>query len=315
MSFAVLCPGQGSQHPEMLDLIARNEAAEAVLAQAEAVFNAGVREWLSRPSAIFRNDIAQPLLCMVEAATWSALRSQVPPPLAFAGYSIGELAAYGCAGALDPRELARLARARASAMDLAAAGPPSGLVAVRGLLRTELESIVAASTTSIAIVNGDDAFVVGGTTSALELLMQKAAERGAEITRLNVGLASHTPLLAGASLSFRSALEHSALGAPAIPVVASVNASWVTTRLSAIDTLAAQVSATVEWAACLDMLYERGCRIFLELGPGCALSRMARARLSGDVEARSVSEFRSLDAACAWLRRRSDMDSAADAGA
>jgi [acyl-carrier-protein] S-malonyltransferase len=54
----------------------------------------------------------------------------------------------------------------------------------------------------------------------------------------------------------------------------------------------------------LDVLFERGCRLFLELGPGGALSRMARERLGADVEARSVSEFRSLDAVAAWLQRR-----------
>ena len=44
--------------------------------------------------------------------------------------------------------------------------------------------------------------------------------------------------------------------------------------------------------------------VFLELGPGGALSRMARDRLGPEVEARSASEFRSLDTVAAWLRKR-----------
>jgi [acyl-carrier-protein] S-malonyltransferase len=92
--------------------------------------------------------------------------------------------------------------------------------------------------------------------------------------------------------------------APTTPVVAGVDASWVTARAPAIAKLAAQIAARLEWASCLDVLFERGCRLFLELGPGGALSRMARERLGVEVEARSVSEFRSLDAVAAWLQRR-----------
>jgi [acyl-carrier-protein] S-malonyltransferase len=50
---------------------------------------------------------------------------------------------------------------------------------------------------------------------------------------------------------------------------------------------------------------ERGCRVFLELGPGAALFRMVRNRL-GPVEARSVDEFRNASAVAAWVLRSCD---------
>ena len=121
---------------------------------------------------------------------------------------------------------------------------------------------------------------------------------------MNVGVASHTLLLEAAVVPFQTILEDSRFRAPTIPVLASIDASRVTARAPAIAKLAAQIAARIEWANCLDSLFERGCRVFLELGPGCALSRMARERLGAEVEARSVSEFRSLEAAAAWLRRR-----------
>jgi [acyl-carrier-protein] S-malonyltransferase len=112
-------------------------------------------------------------------------------------------------------------------------------------------------------------------------------------------------LLAAAIEPFRSALQASALRAPGVPVVAGVDASFVTTRQHAIATLAAQVSRTIEWSRCLEALYERGCRVFFELGPGSALSRMARELLPGDVEGRSLADFRTLAGAANWLQRKS----------
>ena len=287
----------------MLDLVTGHPAAEDVLRQGGDALDVHPREWLARPHELFGNMVAQPLLCLTELATWSALRDSVPEPSAFAGYSVGELAAYACAGALDAASLATLARTRAGLMDGATARP-GGLLAVRGLRRDEIEALCANASVWIAIVNGEDAFVVGGETPAMDVFIGKVVARGAQIAHLNVGVASHTPLLDAAVAPFRTALEDSVFRAPATPVVAGVDASWVTTRTPALAKLSAQIAATVEWASCLDVLYERGCRVFLELGPGGALSRMARERLGVEAEARSVSEFRSLDAVAAWLQRR-----------
>ncbi|HET9046546.1 MAG TPA: hypothetical protein VFO33_06285, partial [Casimicrobiaceae bacterium] len=120
---------------------------------------------------------------------------------------------------------------------------------------------------------------------------------------LRVGVAAHTPLLADAVLPFRDALRASALRPPVIPVVAGIDAALVTTRERAIESLAAHVARPIEWAQCLDTLHERGCRVFLELTPGQALSRMARERFE-DVEARAVEEFSGPGAVAQWVARR-----------
>ena len=52
-------------------------------------------------------------------------------------------------------------------------------------------------------------------------------------------------------------------------------------------------------------MYELGVRMFLELGPGCALARTVSAQLGDDVDARLVSEFRSLDGVAKWIELRS----------
>src|SRR3954471_13661965 len=108
----------------MLDLVRGEPEAERVLALASAVLDAPVADILSGPEeALFTNATAQPLICAVELATWAALSAQLPSPRVFAGYSVGELAAYGCAGALDAQAVVVLARDRARAMDMACPDP------------------------------------------------------------------------------------------------------------------------------------------------------------------------------------------------
>jgi [acyl-carrier-protein] S-malonyltransferase len=303
MSFAVLCSGQGGQHAAALEIIAGDEAAENVLEQGTRELGESARDWLAHPEAIFDNRVAQPLICLSQLAIWSALRARLPAPAAFAGYSVGELASYACADALCARELARLARRRAELMD-AAAERPGGLIAVQGLDRGELTALSRGRKAWLAIVNGDDAFVVGGESEDLASLSADALGRGGNVTRIAVGLAAHTPLLDSAVAPFAQALERSTLAAPSAPVVAGIDASWVTDRSTALAKLAEQISATIEWAQCMDSLWERGCRVFLELGPGAALANMIRRRFGDDVDARSVEDFRSLEGIATWVERR-----------
>ena len=154
----------------------------------------------------------------------------------------------------------------------------------------------------IAIAIGEEEFVIGGEDGALAKLGKEFSERGAKLTPLKVGLASHTPLLSDAVQPFRALLNASSLTAPATPVVAGIDAAWVVRRETAIEKLALQLDHTIAWSGCLDMLYERGCRVFLELGPGRALARMTQARFD-DVDARAVDDFRSLDGVSSWLSK------------
>jgi [acyl-carrier-protein] S-malonyltransferase len=188
-------------------------------------------------------------------------------------------------------------------MDRAAEGRPGGLFALRGARRAAVDRLCAEAGAHLAIAAAEDAFVVGGAQDALARAAASARAAGLVVTPLSVGVASHTPLMAGAVEPFRAALESSPLAAPATPVVAGIDGTLVTSRVRAVTTLAQQVARTIEWNDCVQTLRERGCRVFLELAPGSALSRRIRETCD-DVEARAVEEFRDLAAVAAWVRRR-----------
>lgn len=285
----------------MFDLLAGYPSAGDTLAQIKA--NAAFDAQLAARNApdIFQNTLAQPLICAYQLATWTAMAPLLPRPALFAGYSVGELAAYGCAGALPAAAVIQLAQQRARAMDDATTSP-SGLIAVRGLLRADVEKVCAKNGADIAIVNGRDHYIVGGTIGALDRVASEATASGAEVSRLRVAVAAHTRLLAAATPRFRATLEASALGPSTTLVLAGVTAAAVHDRGTAIELLSRQISTTVQWSACLDAAQERGCRVLLELGPGDALARMARERFP-HLAIRAVADFRGVDGAAAWVNK------------
>ena len=259
----------------MFDLVIQDDAGRATLDAASDAAGFDLLQTARGACDLFRNALAQPLICACEVATWAALAPHVPSPSLFLGYSVGELGAHGCAGALSASETIRLACERAALMDDAYAGP-AGLIAIRGLSSNAVRALCDAHGVEVAIVNGDDHHVLGGPAAGLHTAQASAEGAGATVQRLPVSIAPHT------------------------------SRALVTDRAHAIDALAGQIDHTVQWARCLDAAYERGCRTFLELGPGCALARMVREHFP-EAAARSIAEFRTLAGGAAWVGRNVDL--------
>lgn len=299
---AILCPGQGSQHPSMFDRLANDPAAIQVLDTAKRTLGWDPRERVRQESGLYDNRVAQPLICSTVLASWAALRTQLPAPRLFAGYSVGELAAYGCAEALSVDQTLSLAAQRAEFMDQVTT-EPQGLLAVRGWELARVRELCELGAT-IAIINGADHFILGGSLAALECIEATGQEQGGLfMKRLPVSVAAHTSSMHNASERFRDLLSHSAIKSPKTPVVAGINAALVRDRETAIATLAAQLSAPVDWVSCVQVAYESGVRVFLELEPGTALARLVR-EIIPDVAARSVEEFKTLSGVSDWVSRR-----------
>lgn len=300
MSLALLCPGQGAQHPAMFGYVADVPAATAVLDAAARVLGTDPLA-LAGEDRRYDNALAQPLVCAATLANWAALAPQLPAPSLVLGYSIGELAAHAVAGGLDAGSCLALAAQRAQRMD-AASRDGDGLIAVQGLRRREAETLCAQTGLYLAIVNGEDHVILGGHGDALLRGEREARAQRARATRLPVAVASHTPLLASAAQAFAAVLADSPIAAPRLPLLAGTDGHRIGGREDAIAALSAQLATTLDWAGTMRQAVERGARVFLELGPGGALARIAR-ELAPQCQARSVEEFGSLAAAAAWARQ------------
>ncbi|MCE4224090.1 malonate decarboxylase subunit epsilon [Methylobacterium sp. C25] len=304
---ALLCSGQGAQHPGMFDLTEDAPQAQPVFEAAASLLGIDPRDLVEQPNAdLHGNRTGQILCCTAALAAWKIIDQSKPSRLVVAGYSIGDLAAWGCAGRLEPGSVLRLAAVRAEAMD-AASGEGYGLAGIRGLSLDTVTKLAERHACQLAIRNAPDSAVVGGLRTALEAVCTQAAAAGAQrAILLPVRTPSHTPLLVDASQSFAQALARETLQRPppgAPRLIQGLDGTTLFDPAGGLDKLARQISQTIDWAGCLEACRELGAESVLELGPGRSLATMARDALPG-ARVHALEDFRSIEGVNAWIERR-----------
>ena len=302
MGLALLFPGQGTQHAQMLPWLEQSPAARPLLDELATLVGPDWRERLADAQWARSNAVAQPLLVGVELAAWSVLAPLLPPASVVAGYSVGELAAFAAAGVFEPRTALSLAVLRAQAMDRSVLGLATGLLAVRDLPMAAIEAWCGRHGLAIAIRLGPDRAIVGGLATALEAAADDPAAGSGRVTDIGVRIASHTPWMQAAVQEFAAQLESLRLQAPRSTLVCNVTGSAARAPADLARCLGAQIASPVLWDSCLESVAERNVRCVLEIGPGATLSTMWRAA-HPRIPARSIDEFRSAQAVVDWVWR------------
>lgn len=303
MSLALLCSGQGRQHRTMFDLLANSEAAGPVLSKASQMLGEDIHRFLTDApdGTLFANRTSQ-ILCVTSAlATYAALFPEgAPPDSIVAGYSVGEMAAWGVAGIWSSEQTLDLVEVRARCMD-ASSGPHDGLCYVRGLRRKDVNRLAAEFGCEIAIVNPGNLFVIGGERPVLEQLCKAASDQaGGYAGLLSVHVASHTCRLADAVEPIAQAFQAAPTQRPRIRVLATGNHTLILDPAAGVPGLAQQVANPIDWETTLSILAERGASRVLELGPGSGLADLARIAMP-DIAVRSADDFHTLAGLRAWL--------------
>jgi [acyl-carrier-protein] S-malonyltransferase len=301
MSLALLFPGQGAQHAQMLPWLESQPAARPVLDLLAQRLGSGWRAQLADAAWLHTNAIAQQLLTGVGIAAWQALATRLPQPAVVAGYSVGELAAFAAAGVFDAATALDLAAGRARAMDAAAAGRDTGLLAVQGPRALRL----ASAALPIAIRISAERVIVGGRAAELDAHAARWTAAGLRCSRLPIAIASHTPAMASAVAAFTERLTAAELHPARSAVVCNFSGAAGRSPAVLAPALAGQIASTVRWDDCMDAVAERGVRCVLEVGPGAALAAMWRER-HPHIPVRSVDEFQRPDGVARWVASQLD---------
>ncbi len=301
MSYALVFSGQGTQGPGMLPWLESVPACQPVLAAMAEWTGRDWRDGLADAPRRSRNTFAQPLITGTALAAWAALASALDErPAAVAGYSVGELAAYACAGVFTVQTAIALAVQRASLMDAAVLGLDTGLLSVSGLGVAQV--LQAQPALECAIEIGADQGIYAGEVSALTAGEHALTAQGALCKRLEVRVASHSHWMASAAMGFAAQLEAMSFARPHAALV--LNATGASSRdpQTLRRALSAQIDHTVQWSACMDALAEQGVACVIEVGAGSTLSKMWNQR-HPEIPARSLEEFRDVAGAARWMER------------
>ena len=280
MKIGFLFAGQGSQHPGMgKDFYEQYDAARRLydsididIPVKELCFN-GTQEQLNDTA------VAQPCILATSSAIAAVLSEKGIHADVAAGLSLGEYSALAYAGVFTPQEGAKLVRQRGKIM---AAALPEGTSGMAAVINTE-ESVIAEvcaevkeiGVCEIANYNCPGQIVISGQKEAVAAASEKLKARGARrVIPLQVSGAFHTSLLNEASVQLREVLDTYAFGEEEIPVINNVSGKVETRDLR--EVLQEQICHSVHFTQSLQAMIDMGVELFIEIGPGHALSGFVR---------------------------------------
>ena len=269
-----LFPGQGSQTPEMRDLVAHR--APDLLERVTALVGED-----PFPRAGESTRFAQPAIFCASLAGWDALGLE---PAAAAGHSLGELAALAAAGLLAREDALRLVVLRGELM--ADADDVGSMLALVGASQEDAEAVAAEAGVTVANDNAPGQVVLSGPREKLARAEEVAKERGRRALPLDVAGAFHSPSMEPAVQPFRAALDETELHDAAFPVFSCASTQpFADVRAE----LAAALTKPVRWRETVLALHEAGARRFVEVGPGKVLARLGK-RIVPDVPVETPAE-------------------------
>ena len=288
MRLALLFPGQGAQTPGFLSRLPPHPAVHATLAQAASVLGVEAGQ-LDSPQALESTAAVQLTTVIAGVAMARALAAQGCEADAVAGLSVGAFAAAVACGSLRFPDALQLVKLRGAAMAQAVPGG-HGMSAILGLSERDARALVARVSTRaplfLASINGPRETVVSGSEAALAAAAAEAQAAGAAVRRLRLTTPSHCPLMDGVSAQLRAAVRGMAVEPPRAVYVSNTRARATRDASELVEDLIENVSHTVRWHDSVTLLYELGCRMFVETPPGTVLSHLVRDSFP---EARAVA--------------------------
>jgi malonate decarboxylase epsilon subunit len=283
VSVAFIFPGQGAQYPGMLHDLLDDPIVVRTLDEVSDALRADVRALDSKDA--LKSDVSvQVALFAAGVSTARAVMARDIQPTAVAGLSVGAFAAAVIAGVVQLRDGVELLRLRAQEMEkLFPSG--YGLSAIAGLTESQMTHIVQAETSNqvpvfVSNINAPRQIVVAGANAAMVRVLAEARRQGAtEAVRLRVPVLSHCPLLKPVASLLANRIAAMSLTSPQLTYVGNVDARALRTKERIADDLVNNIVHGVRWHDATTVLKELGCRLFLEMPPGHALTDLARQNL------------------------------------
>jgi [acyl-carrier-protein] S-malonyltransferase len=286
MKIAVLFPGQGSQYLGMgQEFVNTDTECASLLAMAEAAceLNLGALCADGPMEELTRAGNLQPAITITNLVCWQAFKNVVGNEVTvscFAGHSLGEYSALYAAGVINAEETMRLVSKRGALMEREGTINPGGMRAVLGLDIQTIDEIIGSyhgpGDVSAANHNTPQQIVISGSLHALDEVGKAAEAKGAKVIPINVSVANHSPLVAGAVSDFAEFMGQIKFNPPQIPVYFNITAATETDTGNIKVMMANQIASRVRWCEIIEAMLGQGVDTFIEVGPKTVLKGMIK---------------------------------------
>ena len=228
---------------------------------------AAANERLKKPS------VQLPLILITEFALAKLFESWGVEPSALVGHSMGENTAAALAGVMSFEDAIGLVLLRGQLFDTVPAG---GMLSVP-MSETDLRPHLGPNH-DVASDNAPGLCVISGPDSGLRDLAHKLADLGIETQRIAIDIAAHSRMLEPILDRFGAYLRSIPLNPPRLPILSNATGQPLT-HAQATDPAywVKHLRNTVNFRACMQTLMQVPNRVYVEMGPGRALSSLAQA--------------------------------------
>lgn len=308
MLIGYVFPGQGDQHINMFDCFFE---IEELGKEFDLISNCigedikDIEKW-SKEKSIFKNETAQILMVGYSVILKKLfLDMNFSNPKLCIGYSVGEISANLFGNTISSDEALRMAVNRSKIMNMSINnGVEQGLLSIRGINLINIKNLIDSTGNYLSILNGRDHFLVGGYLKSINNLEFYLREyKSIKITKINVSVASHTPLMNESEKYLYDYLDCIKWEKSEVNVLSGLDGRSILNKKEFKNKFSKQISNPINWMDCISRVLEQGVDLLVEIGPGKSMKNIIINNDLG-INVRSINDFKSLEGFGQYMRSR-----------
>ncbi len=293
---AFLFPGQGSQYPDMLldiqnaypstrqsaipmDLYWKDKIGDRI----HELIDSTAKGKDQTESLLKNTRNTHPSIMYSNLIMFKLLQDLGINARYMVGHSLGEIIALTAAGAISQNDALLMMDHRSRSFVEMQTDDTGKMIALRNDLNS-VNNLIQESAIEIfpANINSPEQVIVSGKSLSIDNFCKFLKSKNIQYVELKVSHAFHSPVVMNASDRFNTFLDSIEFQKPGAIVFSNEHCRVYPDDPAEIrNILKGHIIGPVNYMGSIEMLYEQGVRLFIEVGPGAVLSKLTQSILAG----------------------------------